>query len=89
MYLWIGRCGFQGLDIYMPYRRLRQDNHVFYAGDHGTCVDITEVKILEGKALTGPPEEFSRPRGVSLNTIMESAKNLVRRKLFSNNNNHH
>ena len=88
MYLWIGRCRFQGLDIYMPYRRLRQDNHVFYAGDHGTCVDITAVKILDGKAVTGPPEEYSRQRGVSFNTIMDSAKNTVRRKLILSNNNH-
>ena len=88
MYLWCGRCKFQGTDVFMPYRRLRQDNHVFFAADYGTSVDITALKILDGKLVTGPPEGYSRPRGVSFNAVLESAKNTVRRKLLSVNNSH-
>ena len=80
VYLWIGRCTFQGLDIYIAYRRLRQDNLLFYQADHGTCIDITEMKLLDGKLVKGPPEDFSRQRMVSFGTIMDSAKNIVRRK---------
>ena len=80
VYVWVGRCQFQGLDIYVAYRRLQQDNHVFFQADHGTCIDIADIKILNGKLVKGPPEDFSRQRMVSFGTIMDSAKNVVRRK---------
>ena len=80
MYVHCGRCPYRGQDVFYPYRRLRQDKHVFYLSDYGASVDFTDLKLLDGKVVSGPQEDFSRPRLVAFDTIMESAKAYARRK---------
>ena len=80
MYVHCGRCPFRGQDVFYPYRRLRQDKHVFYTSDYGASLDITDLRLLDGKLVSGPQEDFSRERLVAFDTIMDSMKNIVRRK---------
>ena len=80
MYVHCGRCPFRGQDVFYAYRRLRQDKHVFYASDYEASLDITDLRLLDGKLVSGPQEDFSRERLVAFDIIMDSVKNIVRRK---------
>ena len=80
VYIHCGRCPFRGQDVFYPYRRLRQDKHVFYSSDYGMSLDFTDLRLLDGKVVSGPQEDFSRPRLVAFDTIMDTAKAFVRSK---------
>ena len=80
LYVHCGRCPFRGQDVFYPYRRLRQDKHVFYTSDYGMSLEFTDLRLLDGKVVSGPQEDFSRPRLVAFDTIMDTMKAIVRSK---------